>query len=305
MRRFAVLVFVFLVSASAYAGPLSTFFLPERVGLLQLRVGVQEADGPARGDVLFFHGFADRLDNHGPLFAKWNAAGLRVISFDLPSHGETKGALNNLDLYDFDALIGFAADVEAATREDDSRPLILAGWSTGGLIAARILQHGLSRFERAPQAAALLAPGVAVRTLVGKFGVVTQSTLTRNPSPPHLGPISPRSPMLFPVFAADLLLNAACSRGDALPLGIPVLVITGDDTDDAYVDSAAVRSWVSDQRTRGASVSGLSCPGAFHELDNEPAPVGNEVRAAMSAFAAAAAGGRVPAPGASGACAWY
>ncbi|HVH42206.1 MAG TPA: hypothetical protein VM925_07670, partial [Labilithrix sp.] len=48
-------------------------------GNLKLRVGVMDPDGAPKADVLFLHGFADRFDNHLPLFERWREAGLRVV----------------------------------------------------------------------------------------------------------------------------------------------------------------------------------------------------------------------------------
>ncbi len=63
-------------------------------GRLSIRIGVAEPQGETHGDILFFIGFADRVDNHKPLFDAWTAAGFRVIAYDYPSHGETCGSGN-------------------------------------------------------------------------------------------------------------------------------------------------------------------------------------------------------------------
>src|SRR4029078_7108019 len=128
---------------------------------LTVRVGTM-GSGRA-GDVLYLHGFADRFDNHKPLFDRFVAEGLRVISFDLPSHGETCGA--SLDLFDFTELAELAMRVERDYA--GSGPLTVAGWSTGGLIAVRIAQ-GITRntFSRPIAKMALFAPGVDVKPVI-------------------------------------------------------------------------------------------------------------------------------------------
>ncbi|MCB0097092.1 MAG: hypothetical protein KDE46_15290, partial [Caldilineaceae bacterium] len=55
----------------------------------QMRIGILSPTVPAKADILFIHGHADRLDNHGALFGAWAEAGYRVLAFDLPSHGES------------------------------------------------------------------------------------------------------------------------------------------------------------------------------------------------------------------------
>jgi len=271
-------------------------------GKLQLRVGIANAVGHPRGDILYLTGFADRLDNHQPLFNAWTQAGFRVISFDYPSHGETCGS--NINLYKFGDLAKLAGYVESITREDATRSLILAGWSTGGLLAARILQ-GLPYSGRPIAGAILFSPGIDVYPLVGEHGTVTQATLTNNPHPPHLGTITPTSPLATPLFAADLLLNATLSRSETLSTNIPVLVFSGGDTEDVYVKSASIRSWVLEQRS-GLTPYGISCKGARHELDNELPPVGATVRSAAADFAAFVVKGTGSfAPSQAGPCAAY
>ncbi|MBX3212191.1 MAG: alpha/beta hydrolase [Labilithrix sp.] len=269
-------------------------------GNVQLRVGQARPAGPVRGDILFFHGFSDRLDNHRPLFEAWTARGFRVVSFEYPSHGETCG--KSLAFYLYPSLARLAAEVERATREDEERPLLLAGWSMGGLLATRLLQ-GLEPLDRPVRGAVLFTPGVAVHLFLDR---VRRETLTRNEDPPHTGPITPTRPALYPI-AANLLVHASRARAEALPAGVPVLTITGGDEEDVYAKSAEVRSWVGDQRRRGAATHGLDCPGGFHEIDNEPAPMGPSVRSAAATFAEDVLTGepREPAGYSAGPCTGY
>src|SRR5687768_12216015 len=65
----------------------------------RLRIVIENPVTPVRSDAMFFIGFADRADNHGPLFRSLAAQGIRVISFDYPSHGESK--CDRLDQEDF------------------------------------------------------------------------------------------------------------------------------------------------------------------------------------------------------------
>ena len=267
-------------------------------GKVQLRIGVMDPDATPVADVLFFHGFADRFDNHLPLFEAWRDAGLRVVAFDYPSHGETCG--RGIDRYKINGVAELVAHVERATRPDAVRPLVLAGWSTGGLLTIRLLQTpSIAPLSRGVAGAFLLAPGVDVPLVVGDHQRVTLETLTRNPDPPHRGAISPRSPLHTPFFAADLVLNSRIAKRSPYPKDVPTFVVTGGDDDDVYVRSATVRSWVTAQRQGGARFQGLSCDGARHELDNEPAPVGDAVRESASLFAswvASGARGATPTP---------
>ncbi len=99
-------------------------------GAHRVRVGVVAPRGEPIADLLFLHGHADRLDNHAALFADLAAAGVRVVSFDLPSHGETDaGAIDRWSTADLAAL---AARVVHATEQDPDRPFVLAGGPSAG-----------------------------------------------------------------------------------------------------------------------------------------------------------------------------
>ncbi|RYZ53446.1 MAG: hypothetical protein EOP07_17810 [Proteobacteria bacterium] len=185
----------------------------------------------------------------------------------------------------FPGLAEIARQVEINTRQDKTRPLILAGWSTGGLLGIRLLQQlsGIS-LERKPSAAIFFAPGVAVRPLVGRLGTLTQETLTKNPNPPHLGPIKPLSPAKVPLFSADVLVNAKLSWKERFPV-IPTLIILSDEKEDKYVSPTEIRAWIMQQRAQGNKlIKAMSCAKAMHELDNEPDPLGAEVRRAAALF---------------------
>lgn len=276
--------------------PLKISWLNFRNGDLHVRYGVGDsAQGSENtvGDILYFHGFADRLDNHGPLFDAWRAAGFRVLAFDFPSHGETYGKRNRLDQYSFEDLSLIAAEVEKTTRESASRPLLLAGWSTGGLAAVRSVQKKSieNATGRNVSALILFAPGISVHPLVGEFGLVTTKTLTHNRNPPHQGPINPRSPLLTPVFSAKLLQNALLARENPLPKSVPMLTLLAGETEDKYVRSLNVKDWALETRLKfGVKSHGYLCENARHELDNEPRPVGEFIRMEAVNFALQAVG---------------
>jgi pimeloyl-ACP methyl ester carboxylesterase len=263
---------------------------------LNLRIGVQSPEGEILGDVLYIHGFADRLDNHAPLFSAWNRAGLRVIAFDLPSHGENSGSYNDLNRFDFSDLATLAAKAEQDTKPAEKRPLILAGWSTGGLIVTRLLQKNwTSGFSRPISGAILFAPGVSVRkfpwTFGNRLGMVTEDTLTHDPHPPHVGPIRPDTPFwnnLIAGFSPKLMLNSVLSQDEEYPSSIRTLVFSGGNKEDVYAKEWVVRSWTEDK----PNITTISCPHAMHEMDNElPEFGGDEVRAIAAQFAHAIASG--------------
>ncbi len=244
------------------------------------------------GDIFYLHGFADTFSNHRALFHEWTDAGFRVLAFDYPGHGGTR-TLNpkiNINDFNFEGLMTLANQVERIKRQDANRPLLLAGWSTGGLLAVRMIQKGnLAKLSRRPQGMILFAPGISVNAVVGRqsfrypLGEVTFETLTHNEDTRGLAAPFPRSPGDAPLFASNLFYHSLASQGNAYPAQIPTLVFVAGDSTDKYVPSSKVTRWV--KGLPGQAV-GVQCPNARHWLDNElPEYGGEEVRAAAKVFA--------------------
>ncbi len=253
---------------------------------VQLRVGeALPSNGAPVADILYMHGFSDRMDNHKPLFDEWTKRGARVVSFEYPSHGETCGP--GLSLFTVQDLTALAVTVEKEMSEDPERPLYVAGWSTGGLIATRLTQ-GAASLSRPIAGAMLFAPGVDVQLVLG---AVTLDSLTSDPSPPHTGPISPTRPVTYPNFSGSLLVQATYARWQSIPSTIPTLLFTGGDTEDTYANTPGLKKFVVDQRSGGANITGVGCPGGKHELDNEAEPIGSTVRTMAGEFLDAAIAG--------------
>lgn len=260
-------------------------------GAHRVRVGVVAPTGAPVADLLFVHGHADRLDNHAALFADLRAAGVRVVSFDLPSHGETDAGA--IDRWSFDDLGALAARVVHATAEDPGRPFVLAGWSFGGLLATRFVQDPTIRaaFGRPVAGLALESPAVAPRTFAGGDGVSRLRALTHDLDAPVAGPPQPASPFLDPVFAGRLVAQAGVAIAAPLPAGVPTLVELAGDDDDRYVDVPTVRRWAEDVAPRGgADVRVVQCARARHGIDIEAWPIGPAARDTLVAFVLDAVG---------------
>lgn len=249
----------------------------------QMRVGVLTPTEP-KADILFIHGHADRLDNHGALFTAWYNAGFRVISFDLPSHGESN--ILPIDLYTHEELAGLARMVDQATVEEMERPLFLAAWSFGGLVATRLAQEPtlLNGFTRDIQGLLLLTPAVTPHPFAGGDGIARVETLTNNPNAILAGPPSPAAPLQNPIFAGRLLWEAWRAHHTILPLDLPILVLAADAAEDWYVDEEGVISWAKAQQQDGVALQLLQCPQAKHSLDNEPYPIGPAVHQLTTSF---------------------
>ncbi len=279
-------IFAMFVAGSAVAKA-ETAFVSK--GSLQVHYGVFKPKGTATvGDIVFLHGYGDTFENHMPLFREWNRIGLRVVAFDFPSHGKSHGGpWDDLDWYSFQDLAEVTNFVRNVTIEDSSRPLFLSGWSTGGLLAIRIVQSEKMRTLFPPiRGLVVYAPGVSVRKCVGNLVChITNDSLTHNELLQDR-PIHPGSPLYRVNFAAKLLLNAYLSWKQALPSEIPTLVFVAGDNEDRYVKSKDLKEWVRLQRANfSASVEAFQCAGARHELDNEPIDFGGpQIRALSSEF---------------------
>ncbi len=269
----AALAFPSLASAKA----LRTFIneLPaSEIGMeVKLRVGIQDPEGEPVGDILYLHGFADRLDNHRALFDEWTSRGFRVISFDFPSHGDTSGA--PINEFTFTKLAQVAHIVERETRVDN-RPLLVAGWSTGGLLALRMVQADtLPKFEREIKGLILFAPGVYVRNFVGQpsleypLGEVTLETLTHDPHYSPAGELKPKSPGSHLWFALALRYNSILSQYQRLPTDLQTLIFVAGDHEDVYVRSRKLLKWSHWQILKGANIETVTLPGARHGVDFE------------------------------------
>lgn len=249
----------------------------------QFRVGVLPSTQTPDAQIVYFPGFADRFENHPHLLGQLSGLGFNVISYDFPSHGESK--LENQGLNGFS--ISDLAEMGVATLEklgSPKLPTYFLGWSTGGLVAVRLVQQGLLPEGWNLRGAALLAPALAPRLIVGELGFVTKETLSRDPNPPYIGPIEPKTPMAFPLFAASLIRESNLSRSQSWPKQIPLLVIAAGSESDRYVSSLNVLEWGSSNRRSGVDVFLASCPNARHDLENEPFDVGTWVRVAVLEF---------------------
>ncbi len=267
----------------------------------QIRVGTQSPDPgkPIVGDVLYLHGFGDRLDNHAALFAEWNKKGLRVISFDYPGHGLSSGSINR---YSVKTLGAFAGAVEKLTLQNPSRPLVLAGWSAGGLVAARVAEGKTdARFSRPLKGLVLIAPGLAV-DLTPKNWDPSKIRECGNPDPHHAGEFRPTLLKGAP-FLMSVIGNMNGAWKDPMPPNLPVALYLGGDDKDRSVNTPKLREWARKQRDlHGADISGIQFDGLYHELDNElDEDGGAAVRNSIANFAAKAARGQasgksLPAP---------
>lgn len=247
------------------------------LGTANIHYGVYDSETESQGDVLYIHGFGDRFENHVALFDSFNRAGLRVIAFDLPSHGYSSGAAgDDLNKQTFDKLVTIASQVLSLNRgADDQKPLILAGWSLGGLLATRIAQDEKYQLQFPKLSGLILyAPSLAPKPCVGNlFCQISNATLTHNELLQD-SEIKPKSPLNYLAFDTRLVLAAAKAWRASFPSELSTLVFLAD-SNDRYVFSEKIVDWVKLQRANYIShIPAYSCKGARHELDNETTEFG-------------------------------
>ncbi len=296
MRNFLLFLMISL-SLASHAAAEQTIDSQLKIGQSTIHYGVFEtiAQGERAGDILYFHGFGDRFSNHTALFQEFNNAGFRVLAFDLPSHGDSTGNLiGSIDFQSFKSLSHIAHELLGTIRPpSDEKPLILAGWSLGGLIATRILQVEELRADF-PKISGLIlhAPAFAPQKCVGTSECqITRETLSHNLAMENRE-IKPTSPLKHLPFAARMLIDATLSWQPPFPSDLQTLILIADN-DDKYVQSPLLRKWVGTHRSNYVSrIAAYQCTGARHEVDNEPAEFGGEfVRGISRDFARAVSRG--------------
>ncbi len=290
----------FLMMSLSLASPAAaeqTIDSQMKIGQSTIHYGVYEniSQRERAGDILYFHGFGDRFSNHATLFQEFNEAGFRVLTFDLPSHGNSTGNLiGSIDFHSFKSLSQIAhVLLETIRPQSDQKPLILAGWSLGGLIATRILQVEELRADF-PKVSGLIlhAPDFAPQRCVGNSECqITSETLSHNQAAAQRE-IKPTSPLKHLPFAARMLIDATLSWQPPFPSDLQTLILIADN-DDRYVQSPLLRKWVGSHRSNYVSrIAAYQCVGARHALDNEPDEFGGEfVRGVSRDFARAVARG--------------
>lgn len=297
MKRIVLLLGIFLASRGALADALPSKTI--NIGSLTVSYTTLDPTGHPVGDILYLHGYGDRFKNHMPLFQSWVQSGFSVIAFDYPSHGLTTGGdRDDLNRHSFASLARLASEVLSKNSSGGQpRPLIVAGWSTGGLLAIRIAQEPeLRRLFPSLKGLILYAPAVSTWKCPGnQFCQITNETLTHNRSL-YDRDISPAYPLARLGFGLDLMKNGIQSWRRPMPIDVPSLVFIAGDTADRYVKSKRLKNWVQHQRVKfSAPIEAVQCPSSRHELDNEPAEYGGSfVRDRSVNFASSIVGNRKP-----------
>jgi alpha-beta hydrolase superfamily lysophospholipase len=247
------------------------------------------------GPVLYVHGFSDYFFQRH-MAERFALEGFAFHALDLRKHGRS---LRDHQHPNFCKRVAeYYADLDAAI-EAIGAPVLLAGHSTGGLIASLYAHEGARRGEvralwlnsaffdwRAPRER---LPWLHVAAAMGRF--LPFLTVPER-LPPHynnlllekwefdtrLKPIQ-GFPLYYGWIGAISDAHAKVHRG--LGLEIPVLSMHSDESD-IVLNWKHIAKW---SRTLGSRTSVLAFPGGWHDLVLSPAPIREAVFSQLFAWA--------------------
>lgn len=242
----------------------------------EVEYSVYPARGKRVGDVLYFHGILARYQRHEAFFRDLSSRGLRVIALNFPFHGKTRtqAILNWLDppvLRDFGRIAGeLYHDVISRDQGLPRLPLVVAGWSMGGLLAIRMAQD--PSIGKLPiSGLILMAPGV--RPQARFWSGINQREYDQE-SKMLLGEIitdrisrlkSFDSAWALPRLVDSVFDEARHAQMAVIPRGIRTwLMVAGDR--DPVVHAGEVLAWAVDQRSRGARIEAHQNTSALHDV---------------------------------------
>jgi pimeloyl-ACP methyl ester carboxylesterase len=251
----------------------------------------------AAATIIFFHGFADSIQNHSHLIAALSKNGYRVIGFDYPEHGP-KGSVsdsssaNSWTMKSIAKVVSFMTEAQniedkSVAPLDSSKPVVLMGWSTGGTLALRIAQS--SEFLQATglakiNAVVAITPGIPVSAT--PFNTVVNDDLT-DCAGGLLDP-NPTQPWQTGLFSGSLLKESIALK-NATAGKIPTLVFTSNPAKDKFVDVVSSVEWVKKNKSQG--VFGIQCDGK-HGLEFEGDKLGANIRLTAVQFISSVLSGK-------------
>tara|TARA_R110000868_G_scaffold68518_9_gene202582 strand:+ start:784 stop:1677 length:894 start_codon:yes stop_codon:yes gene_type:complete len=277
--KFYIYLTVLLLSSLAHAGS----YLPWRLGFEELqagkhkeliRIGYLKANDRVkfRGNILYYQGLADSMLNHDPLFEVLTKAGFRVIAFDYMGQGASSGTMNNTTIENINELGDQVIARLGRPDQSGKKRYHLIGWSTGGLATYRKAHQN----DENVISTVLIAPGIAPNYLVGEglfnwpVDEISMRSLTTNNfegvNDPHEDPIHPNTPLVVPMFAANLQNVAKIARWFwTIPETMPGLVLLSG-PNDTYVNAKKTKKVL---KRRAPHFKTVTYAGAKHEIDNE------------------------------------
>lgn len=121
-------------------------------------------DGPARGQVVIAHGFAEHSGRYGHVAKALTDAGFETWALDHRGHGQSEGERANIESV-WTAVGDLDLFVDVVRQGDPTGPLFLVGHSMGGLIAAAYAEEHQDRLAGLALSGPLLHVDPAVAAL--------------------------------------------------------------------------------------------------------------------------------------------
>ena len=256
-----------------------------------VRLPVREAP---RGAVLYVHGFSDYFFQRH-MAERFSLEGFAFHALDLRKHGRSLREYQHPNFCK--SIAEYYADLDAAI-EAIGAPVLLAGHSTGGLIASVYAHEGARRDQvralwlnsaffdwRAPRDR---LPWLHVAAAMGRFFPFL--TVPERLPPIYNNMLLERwefdlrwKPMQgFPLYYGWIgaISDAHGKVHRGLGLEIPVLSMHGDESD-IVLNWKHIARW---SRSLGSRVSVLAFPGGWHDLVLSPPPIPDEVFSQLFAW---------------------
>lgn len=272
------------LSVPAYAADVFPHEFLLEVQNTQINVGTFAPRPDDTALVIYLHGYADTMNNHEELLTLFHDGGMRVLSFDYPSHGRSEGQIWFWSIEQVASLVKGILDHEqfrsGPLEINRKLPVILVGWSTGATIAIRTAQSWRDQVIPADMRLAGIigfAPGLPARAFVGdglsRMGVkVKAEDLTRNPRALKHAP-KPETTIFGSGYFAGSLKAASEVAYWKGSTSVPTLLLLADDKYDFFAKASSSAAWV---RSAGRSVPtyGFRFYNSYHGVEFEPDGIG-------------------------------
>lgn len=250
-----ILLTFFVIPYSSYAGKLKFHHALLGDGsILTFHQWVPKGDKPIHADIFFFPSMANKIEKSAALLDAWAQIGFRVVAFN-QRHGEK-----------IDELLDKVFQYEQLYRlnEGVKRPIILSGWSRGGLTTLRALER-LTNMEN-PFGGREVLGAVSMTPYLGMKVFASERPMYHGGKTPKEFSLKGWN-LVKTLFDLDKV--GTISRTSKI-LHVPLLVYVAGD--DRHVDSQITLDTMKWRTLAGAPIATLLCPGAYHEIQNETLP---------------------------------
>ena len=237
-------------------------------------------DVKLRGVVVLVHGLGEHFGRYRHVVQAFNQAGLAVLAFDLPGHGQSDGKRGCTPIYE-ELMNCIAYQLAEASRRFPGVPCFLYGHSLGGGL---VLNYAI---RRKPQIAGVISTSPALRTTTpvpGPKQILARVMSRLQPDfvmnngldtaglsrDPKIAKAYKSDPLVHPLVSArlgwDLIQSGAWALQHAIDFpNLPLLIMHG--TADPICDFTASAEFA--KAVKG-DVTHKAWEGFFHETHNEP-----------------------------------